>query len=163
MSAPLPDPDLPLSEQDPCVLLAMTVWGESRNQPFAAQVGVACVVRNRVALQGWMGCTYPEVILKHAQFDAFLPSDPNSKKLLHPLSYEALPVWETAYLAAYRVHTEAQPDVTYQSIYYFTLPLKAPPKKRDGSPAWGPADIAVVIGGVTFCRPSKAVPGLPAK
>lgn len=161
MSTPLPDPRLTFAEQDPCVLLAMLVWGEARSQPLDAQIGVACVVRNRVNLKSWMGETYSEVCLKPYQFDVFLPNDPNSKKLLYPLSYEANLIWERAYLAAYRVFYDAQPDTTYGSLYYYTLPLKGPPRKKDGSPAWGPTDTAVVIAGVTFCRPAKPVPGLP--
>lgn len=161
MSTPLPDPRLPFAEQDPCILLACGILGEVANQPFDAMVGIACVARNRVNLQGWMGQNYTEVLLKPYQFDCFLPNDPNYKKLLHPLSYETSLTWEKCYLAAYRVFYDAQPDTTYGALYYYTFPLKGPPRKKDGSPAWGPTDTAVVIAGVTFCRPAKPVPGLP--
>jgi hypothetical protein len=137
------------------MLLAIACWAEGRSTGVPGMTGIACVVRNRVALQGWMGKTYAEVILKPYQFDVFLPGDPNYKKLLHPLSYDTSLSWEQAYLAAYRVHAAAQPDVTYDSQFYFTLPLKAPPK------AWGATDCVVTINGVTFCRPSRAVPGMP--
>lgn len=147
------------------MLLAICCWGEGRSTGVPGMTGIACVVRNRVVLNGWQGHTYSEVILKPSQFDAFLPSDPNYKKLLHPLSYDTALVWENAYLAAYRVYgsngKDGIPDVTYDSQFYFTLPLKAPPKKKDGSPAWGPTDCVVTINGVTFCRPSRAVPGMP--
>lgn len=161
MSAPLPDPLLPFDQQDPLILLAMAIWGESRSEPLAAQLGVGCVVRNRIALQGWMGRNYVEAILCPWQFSAFNPSDLNSKKLLTPLAHDSVTSWETAFLAAYRIYNDIAQDNTFGSIFYFSLPLKVPPKKRDGSPAWGPTDTSIVIGGLTFCRPSKAVPGMP--
>lgn len=163
--SPLPNPDLPLEQQGDLMLLSICNWAEGRSTGLPGMTGIACVVRNRVNLKSWMGHSYTEVILKPGQFDAFLPNDPNYPKLLHPLSYETALVWEDAYLAAYRVYgsngKDGIPDVTFGSIFYYTLPLKAPPRKKDGSRAWGPTDESVVINGITFHRPSRAVPGMP--
>src|SRR5690349_18676751 len=88
-----PDPAKPLAEQDPCVLLAMCIFGEARGEEYEAKVGVGCVVRNRVGHQGKYGHGYQGVILKPYQFSCFNHGDPNAPKLLHPLEHERPEIW----------------------------------------------------------------------
>lgn len=64
----------------PASLLALALWGEARGEPIEAQVGVGCVIRNRVQDRRWPG-TYQEVILQPLQFSAFNVDDPNLAKL----------------------------------------------------------------------------------
>lgn len=61
------------------VMLALLIWREARNQPFAAMVAVGCSVRNRVRTGGWWGKTYIEVILRPEQYSSFNPGSPDAK------------------------------------------------------------------------------------
>ena len=72
-----------LSKLDEVTLLALCIWGEARGEPIEAQVGVGCVVRNRVNDPGkdWWGDTYREVLLKPKQFSCFNVGDPNRAKM----------------------------------------------------------------------------------
>lgn len=124
MSTPLPDSALPFDEQDECVLLAICIWGEARNQSMQGKLGVACVVRNR-ALHGGYGFGYRGVILKPWQFSSFNLDDPNRGKLLNPTGHEPAEVWESCYTAAYLVRN-GSPDVTDGAVFYFSPPLTKP-------------------------------------
>lgn len=64
----------------PAALLSLALWGEARGEPIEAQVGVGCVIRNRVNDGRWPD-TYQEVILQPLQFSAFNVDDPNLAKL----------------------------------------------------------------------------------
>lgn len=79
-----------LSKLDKVTLLALCIWGEARGEPIEAQVGVGCVVRNRVNDPGkdWWGDTYREVLLKPKQFSCFNLNDPNRAKIEHILEEE---------------------------------------------------------------------------
>ena len=69
-----PGPNVPLKDQDPVVLLALTVLGEARNQPYQGKVAVAQVVRNRMDAKDM---TVAQVVLAPWQFSSFNPGDPN--------------------------------------------------------------------------------------
>ncbi|MFA5379813.1 MAG: cell wall hydrolase [Dehalococcoidia bacterium] len=69
--------DLPDNE-----IMALTIYGEARGEPYLGKVAVGSVVLNRVDLKGWQGKTISEVCLKPYQFSCFLKSDPNSMMLL---------------------------------------------------------------------------------
>lgn len=128
--APLPDPSRSFAEQEPVVLLAMAVFGESRGVSMEAKLAVACVVRNRVNA-GHFGSDYTGVLLKPYQFDCFDANDPNSGKLLRPLQYEDAVVWEACFTAAYLVHGGSAADTTNGALFYHSFPEATPP------PAWG--------------------------
>lgn len=69
--------DLPDNE-----VLALTIYGEARGEPYLGKVAVGSVVLNRADLKNWMGGTVKEVCLKPFQFSCFNKSDPNYKMLL---------------------------------------------------------------------------------
>jgi spore germination cell wall hydrolase CwlJ-like protein len=69
--------DLPENE-----IMALTIYGEARGEPYLGKVAVGSVILNRVDIKGWMGNTVSEVCLKPYQFSCFLKSDPNSLMLL---------------------------------------------------------------------------------
>jgi spore germination cell wall hydrolase CwlJ-like protein len=144
--APLPDSSKTFAQQDPLILLAMCVWGESRGNTLAEKIGVACVVRNRLH-QHWMGAhNWADVILKPWQFDCFLPNDPNSKKLLTPLKYETAAVWNCCYSVAQGVYSGAVSDNTGGAVFYFDLPIKLPPSE------WGNVQETVTYGTTKFFK-----------
>lgn len=149
--APLPDVAKAFAEQDPLVLLAICVWGESRGEPLPAKLGVACVVRNRVAT-GRYGHGYAGVILKPYQFSCFTPGDANFPKLLHPLSHGTEETWDACFTAAYTVLNGSQPDVTDGAVFYYSLPLTQPPTHKNGTVAWGSVEHAVTLGGLSFWK-----------
>lgn len=58
-----------LSDLD-CV--ALTIWGEARNQPVEGKIGVAHVIRNRYLSRRW-GESYPGVVFRRGQFSCWRP------------------------------------------------------------------------------------------
>lgn len=56
------------------VILCLTIYGEARGEPIEGQIGVACVIRNRLkdAKHRW-GTSYRDVCLQKAQFSCWSP------------------------------------------------------------------------------------------
>jgi N-acetylmuramoyl-L-alanine amidase len=140
---PLPDAGKSLYAQDPCILLGVCIWGESRGQSFETKFGVASVVRNRV-ISGRYGDGYTGVILKPKQFSCFNADDPNESKLLNPLKYDSQRVWDEAFTASYLVMYGHRPDTTRGAVFYFGPPLVSSPK------AWGSVIHTATIGALHF-------------
>lgn len=145
-TAPLPDPAKPFAEQDPCVLLAMCIFGEARGECDEGKVAVGCVVRNRVNCQGAYGIGFTGVILKPWQFSSFNANDPNRHKLLEPLEYESEAVWNACFAAAAAVFQDEVDDLTEGAVFYFSPPCCEPP------PVWGDVTPTVKIGDLNFYR-----------
>lgn len=97
-----PDPSLAPKDQDPVVLLALTVLGEARNQPYQGKCAVAQVVRNRMEAKG---LSVADVVLQPFQFDCWDSGDPNRVFLEQVIATQAGNVkpeglWEEALQAA---------------------------------------------------------------
>jgi spore germination cell wall hydrolase CwlJ-like protein len=58
-------------------IIAKTIYGESRNQPYIGQTAIACVIINRANHGGWWGKTPRDVCLKPWQFSCWNANDPN--------------------------------------------------------------------------------------
>lgn len=58
-------------------ILARTIYGEARGEPWEGKIAVAWVVRNRAERGGWWGDTIREVCLKPWQFSCWNETDPN--------------------------------------------------------------------------------------
>ena len=56
-------------------IMARTIYGEARGEPFEGQVAVAHVIRNRASRPGWWGSDIKGVCLKPHQFSAWLDED----------------------------------------------------------------------------------------
>lgn len=56
-----------------------TVYGEARGEPDEGKAAVAWVIRNRAEHPAWWGATLYRICYQRAQFDCWLPNDPNSK------------------------------------------------------------------------------------
>lgn len=140
---PLPDLKKTYAEQDPCILLAITCWGESRSESFEGKFAVASVVRNRV-ISGKYGAGYSGVILKPKQFSCFNRDDPNESLLLNPLKYDSQLAWDSSFTAAYMVLYGHRPDTTRGAVFYFSPPLVTAPK------SWGHVVPTVTIGKLSF-------------
>lgn len=89
-----PAPDVPVPTPpaaagiDPETLdvMARTIFGEARNQPWAGLVGVGYVLVNRAKKGGWWGHTIISVAKHPQQFSCWNAHDPNLPRLLkaHP-------------------------------------------------------------------------------
>jgi spore germination cell wall hydrolase CwlJ-like protein len=60
--------------------IALTLWGEARNQGIQGLIAVACVLRNRLQRGTW-GHTYVAVCLAPKQFSCWNIHDPNRRLL----------------------------------------------------------------------------------
>lgn len=63
-------------------ILALTIYGEARGEPFPGKLGVGWVVRNRAENPGWWGGpSLADVCLHRWQFSCWNENDPNSGQL----------------------------------------------------------------------------------
>jgi len=62
-------------------IMALTIYGEARGEPYEGKVAVGSVILERVEHRDWDGKTLHEVCLMPYQFSCFLPADPNFKAL----------------------------------------------------------------------------------
>lgn len=132
------------SELSDLDLFVLCIWREARGEGLLGKRGVAHVIINRVDRPGWWGHDVRSVILKPYQFSSFNASDPNADKW--PADDDsALPDCVQAAQGAFSATPDE--DVTSGATFYFSPPLIAPPVK-----AWGPVEITVKIGNLTFCK-----------
>lgn len=76
------------ANEDPAMVVAMTLYGEARNQDAAGQQAVASVILNRVAKQkAFYGLTAKDVCLKPWQFSCWNKNDPNRAILTDPANH----------------------------------------------------------------------------
>ena len=102
------------------VLLALTVLGEARNQPYQGKCAVAQVVKNRMDLKGK---SVADTVLAPWQFSCFNPADPNKAFILDTIEKQAgnlLPgLWEECLQAAMGALGEPrEPDPTQGATHY---------------------------------------------
>ena len=98
------------------IILARMIFGEARNQSQEAMTGVGWVIKNRVnANKKYFGSNYHEVILKNDgkywQFSSFIPSDPNFKILIDPLSNNAEETDKKAWFNSYDIASKIVGDL----------------------------------------------------
>ena len=63
-------------------VVAQTIWGEARGEPFDGKVGVAWVLLNRQTLHlRWKDRTLAAICHAPSQFSCWLPTDPNARKV----------------------------------------------------------------------------------
>ena len=142
-------PLAPVDEEylnDPTKLLALCVWRESRGEPLASKVGVVWTILNRCHTPG-QGFA-PNVkgnILKPWAFSSFMEGDPNATKYPE----ESDPSWQDSLQAA---SGYGMIDPIFGAVFYYSLPLTAPPVKHDGTCAWGNVEHTVTIGRLNFYK-----------
>jgi len=121
-------------------------WREARGEGQLGKRGVGHVVLNRVNARSFFGHDVQSVILKPWQFSSFNPTDPNADKW--PDWADAS--WMDSLAASKQVLAWDDPDLTSGALYYFSPPLTVPPH------AWGPVNVTLVTGNLTFCKPAIA-------
>jgi N-acetylmuramoyl-L-alanine amidase len=99
-------------------LLVLVVGREARGEIFAAKLGVAWSIRNRVERPRWWGHDWLTVIEKRAQYSSMEPpsgKDPNL--IVYPdLANQA---WRECIEAAEAAYWESQPDPTSGATHYY--------------------------------------------
>lgn len=114
-----PDPTKSLAEQDPLVLLAITVWGEARGTGQEGQAAVAHVVMNRVRKKGW---TITRTALDPWDFSCFNKKKAwggqDVKRLLRPVEAEGLGTWASCWRAASDAFSGQSADPTGGATHY---------------------------------------------
>ena len=158
-----PDPHVPLRVQDPTVLLALTVLGEARNQPFQGKVAVAQVVRNRMDAKK---LSVADVVLRPFQFDCWDPEDPNRLFLDEAIRTQAGNIkpeglWEEALQAAESaLGSPREVDPTGGATHYVVAELWASAAAKTKNPPWyskrcvdkGVTEFLIQIGAHVFCK-----------
>ena len=126
-------------------LLMLCIYREARGESPDAQLGVAWTIKNRLALQGWMGKTYPAVILKPYQFSSFNAGDPNATKF--PITPTDL-AFQPCLMAAKAAYDGLGVDPTSGATHYFDDSIAAP--------SWTTgATKTIKIGHLTFYKDVK--------
>ena len=117
-------------------LLARAIWGEARGEPIEAQVGVGCVIRNRVKHPRWhWGRTFREVILKPWQFSAFNRDDPNRAKMLQIPDRDVTGIFQQCLWVAQGILSGGLFDSTAGANHYYTQGTQEPSWAKGISPA----------------------------
>lgn len=114
------------------MLLARLVFGEARNQPKEAKIGVAWTVKNRLlAKRSYFGFSYHEIILKNDgvtyQFSPMNSKDSNNfPVLIDPLKNQD-PIARTAWFDSYEVASGVIhgtiPDPTEGAVFFHSSDL----------------------------------------
>jgi len=157
-----PDPHTPLRDQDPTVLLALTVLGEARNQSYQGKVAVAQVVRNRMDAKK---LSVADVVLAPWQFSCWNPEDPNKLFLTETIAKQAGNVqpglWEECVQAAESaLGIPREVDPTGGATHYCTVDLWASAASKSKNPPWfskrcidkGVTELLIQIGVHCFAR-----------
>lgn len=120
-------------------ILARTVFGEARGEPWLGRVAVAYVVLNRVRRPSWWSRwvdgftsdTVAAVCRKKAQFSCWNPGDPN-RRAIEQATVED-PVFLECLTAASVALAGLVPDPTDGADHYHTLTV-SPPWSRGVTP-----------------------------
>ena len=115
-------------------VLARTIFGEARGEPFDGQVAVAWSIKNRADKPGpdWWGDSITEVCLKARQYSAWNPNDPNRKKL--EVASVGNPHFLRARGIACLVLNGDLPDPTGGATHYYADYIPAPKWAKGRTP-----------------------------
>lgn len=147
----------------PSEVLTCTLYGEAAGEARMSQVGVACCIRNRVAIatahggKFWWGSDYASVCLKSMQFSCWWElTSPNTQRvyaLAASILADAPPPRDAAVVATLRaiargVMDGSTPDVTSGATHYLTTALlvSRPPKWAIGQKP------CAIVGSHTYFR-----------
>lgn len=105
-------------------VLARTIYGEARGEPWAGKLAVGWVIKNRAAKQGWWGDTIARVCQKKAQFTCWTAGDPNYAKINNANLDD--PVFRECFQAALTVVRDGEVDPTKGGTHYYADSIPAP-------------------------------------
>jgi N-acetylmuramoyl-L-alanine amidase len=104
---------------DDLIILARTIYGEARGEPWPGKVAVAWVVRHRAEQGGWWGRNIEAVCQKPYQFSCWNVGDPNRTRMTEVTT--ASPVFRECVAAAAAVLCDLEPDNTGAATHYHAL------------------------------------------
>ena len=154
-----PDPNAPIRDQEPTVLLALTVLGEAEGEPERGKAAVAHVVKNRMAKKGK---TVAEVVLKRWQFSCWNNHTDRLAFLVETIDKQAknipLGMWAACWRAADEALRGLSSDPTEGATHYCVNSLWGRDDSGARTPAWhsrqeldaGNTKWTAAIGGHTF-------------
>ena len=125
--------------------VAMTVWVESRGEPWLSKLGVAWVICNRAATRAR---SIPDTVLQSWQCSGWNTGDPNR------LSFDTAqtsPIWYTCYKAACAAYFNLADDPTEGADHYMNVTLVF--KTTGKTPTrWDETKITAKYGGHSFAK-----------
>jgi N-acetylmuramoyl-L-alanine amidase len=126
-------------------IMARTIYGEARNQPFVGMVAVAQVIVRRCR-----GKAPADICLARLQFSCWNKTDPNLRLVatVNPVSHAMLKARAAACIAL----AGLAEDVTGEATNYLTTWLAADPKAPSW---WAELQVTVTIGDHVFARPRR--------
>jgi len=119
-----------LRSATPQEIVFRTLFGECRGQPIEAQVGVGCVIRNRVRDARWSD-TWPAVCLQPKQFSCFNAGDLNFEKLMNPQAHEKMQVIQQLRWVASGIVDGLLLDNVAGANHYYDFSIIAGPRLAD--------------------------------
>ncbi len=132
------------------IVLALTIWGESRGESVQGQIAVACVVRNRLKRAISTAPRWRDVCLAPEQFSCFNADDPNAgpiaRAVVNLMTATPTPELAQALWIADGVMSGAAKDNTQGATHYLVTSLlnTKPPSWAQGQP------VLAVIGAHSF-------------
>src|SRR5690606_17406987 len=111
------------------IILALTIYGEARNQTILGQVAVGCVIRNRLKKISSYEASYKKVCLKPKQFSCWNEGDPNRSKLeelaekIYLVQEIKDKLFEQCLFVARGIYSDVILDVTKKADHYLTKKL----------------------------------------
>jgi len=153
----LPDPALPIEEQSEPVVLAMTVWGEGRGESAEAKCAIAHTAVERARIKG---TSVKSQCLKKSAYSCFNRNDKNRTKLLNPLKWDSVKVWEQCLLAAEDALSGRSSSPAKGATHYVVKRYWMRPTAAGRRPEWfelleianGNTKKIAVIGGHVFAK-----------
>lgn len=109
-----------MSKENDILLMAKTIVGEGRGEPFDGKIGIAHVIMNRLYYKGWFGSTIPQVINKSSQFSCWNKTDVNKKIASNPEKYIDNDIWEECRVAARLVYNNKIADNVNKATHYMS-------------------------------------------
>ena len=132
-----PDPKSGIREQQPLVLMALTVLGEAEGEPYQGKLAVAHVIANRMKKHGK---SVADTVLAPWQFSCWNAGDPRKLFLvnvIHKAADNVLPgLWEESLQASECALNEPESDPTGGSTHYCTIAIWSCDDSRRKHPRW---------------------------
>lgn len=133
-------------------LLALCIYGEARGEPVSGQIGVGCVVRNRLHRTAKVP-TWQAILLAPKQFSCFNAGDPNRTLLIELAqtltSVLPPPALRQAQWIADGILSGATLDCTKGATNYLTTTLLRSPQ----APTWATGvPVLVILGNHSFMK-----------
>jgi N-acetylmuramoyl-L-alanine amidase len=114
-------------------VMARTIFGEARSEPWEGKLAVGWVIQNRATQGGWWGSTVPAVCRKARQFSCWNPTDPNRLRC-ERVGLRDDTMFRQCVAAAACVLSGLCPDQTGGATHYYATSIDPPAWARGKTP-----------------------------